>query len=165
MSLKVDIRVNKHNKKSLFFLLLFRLSHFFTRNTFLKIIGFPIRLFYRIMSRNFMHLEIWDTMEIGEGFSIWHGAQSTVVNPATKIGKNVSLRQNTTLGSSSFVDNTLCPIIGDNVQVGPNCVIIGEIVVGNNVTVGAGAIVTKDIPDNAVVVGNPAKVIRIKENV
>lgn len=48
--------------------------------------------------------------------------------------------------------------IGDNVSIYPNSVVIGNITIGNNVTVGAGSVVIKDVPDNAVVVGNPARI-------
>lgn len=54
------------------------------------------------------------------------------------------------------------PIIGDNVSLGCNVTIIGGVHIGNNVTVGAGSVVVKDIPDNCIVAGNPAKVIRYK---
>ena len=46
---------------------------------------------------------------------------------------------------------------------GCHVAIIGDITVGNNVTIGAGAVVVKDVPDNAVVVGNPARVIKYKD--
>lgn len=50
--------------------------------------------------------------------------------------------------------------IGDNVWFGGNCVVLSGVNIGNNVIVGAGSVVTKDIPDNAVVAGNPARIIR-----
>lgn len=50
--------------------------------------------------------------------------------------------------------------IGDNVWFGGHCVVLPGITIGNNVIVGAGSVVTKDIPDNAVVAGNPAQIIR-----
>lgn len=53
--------------------------------------------------------------------------------------------------------------IGDNVWFGGNCVVLPGVTIGNNVVVGAGSVVTKDVPDNAVVVGNPAKIIRYTE--
>ena len=52
------------------------------------------------------------------------------------------------------------PRIGDNVYLAANSTVIGKVKIGNNVIVGAGAVVTKDVPDNSVVVGNPARVIR-----
>lgn len=52
------------------------------------------------------------------------------------------------------------PTIGNNVSIGVNVVIIGDVHIGNNVTIGAGTVITKDIPDNAVVVENPAKIIK-----
>lgn len=57
----------------------------------------------------------------------------------------------------------LLPTIGDNVSLGANVVIIGGVHIGNNVTIGAGSVVVKDVPDNAVVVGNPGRVIKYKE--
>ena len=55
------------------------------------------------------------------------------------------------------------PIIGDNVVVGTHAQILGNVTVGNNSIVGAGAIVTHDVPDNVVVVGNPAKILESKK--
>lgn len=52
------------------------------------------------------------------------------------------------------------PIIGDNVVIGTHAQIVGNVKIGNNSIVGAGAIVTHDVPDNVVVVGNPAKILR-----
>lgn len=51
-------------------------------------------------------------------------------------------------------------MIGDNVSLGCNVTIIGGVHIGNNVTIGAGSVVVKDVPDNCVVAGNPAKIIR-----
>jgi len=53
--------------------------------------------------------------------------------------------------------------VGDNVYISTGVTILGPVKIGNNVTIGAGAVVTKDIPDNAVVGGVPAKIIKIKE--
>ena len=54
--------------------------------------------------------------------------------------------------------------IGDNCLVNTGATIIGPVVIGNNVTIGAGAVVTKDVPNNAVVAGVPAKVINLKNS-
>lgn len=52
------------------------------------------------------------------------------------------------------------PVIGNNVWVCPNAVLFGGITIGNNVTIGAGCIVNKSIPDDCTVVGNPARIIK-----
>lgn len=83
---------------------------------------------------------------------------STDLN-AEEIGDNFSFKNNTTIGCK----NHKRPIIGNDVEVGVNVVIIGGIRIGNNVTIGAGAVVVKDVPDNAVVAGNPAKILYYKE--
>ena len=84
---------------------------------------------------------------------------SIVVSPKAVIGKNVNLSQGVTIGFASRGDRKGYPIVGDNVYIGPGAVIIGNISVGNNVAIGANCVVTKDVPDSAVVVGIPAKVI------
>lgn len=50
--------------------------------------------------------------------------------------------------------------IGDNVWLGGNCIVLPGVTIGNNAIVGAGSVVTKDVPENAVVAGNPARVLR-----
>ena len=62
----------------------------------------------------------------------------------------------TTIGEK----NGKSPKIGDNVTLGANVIIIGDVKVGNNVVIGAGSVVVKDIPDNCVAVGNPCRPIK-----
>ena len=90
---------------------------------------------------------------IGYGLYIGHGP--VVVNKTAVIGNIVNLSQFTTIGSNGGKAAT----IGDNTYIGPSVCIVEDVKIGNNVTIGAGSIVTKDIPDNATAVGNYAKVI------
>jgi serine O-acetyltransferase len=78
-----------------------------------------------------------------------------VVNPTTIIGNNVNLSQYMTIGENS---GGQAAIIGD-VYIGPNVCVIDNVHMGNNVTIGAGSVVTKDIHENATAIGNYAKVI------
>lgn len=90
------------------------------------------------------------------GMIIYHG--NIVINSKAKIGKNCRLHGMNCIGNNG--KNDLCPIIGDNVEIGVGAKIIGNVRVGNNVVIGAGAVVVKDVPDNVVIVGNPAKIIK-----
>lgn len=98
------------------------------------------------------------TTKIGSGFYIGHFGQ-IIVNGNSIIGKNCNISQGVTLGQVNRGNKIGSPIIGDNVYIGPGVKIIGNIKVGNDVAIGANCVVTKDIPDNAVVVGIPGKVI------
>lgn len=93
------------------------------------------------------------TAEIGEGTRFGYGGVGLIIHKKAKIGKNCILSQNVTIGSRGPL-----PVIGDNVFIAPGAKCIGG-TIGNNVVVGANAVVTKDIPDNCVVAGVPAKII------
>ncbi len=145
------------NMKGSIFIFFFRLSKFFVKNSFLKIIGFPIRILYKVLFQWVLGIDIPDQTEIGKGFVVYHG-QGLIINSSTIIGENVIVRQNTTIGSSKPGGGA--PIIKNNVNIGANSVVIGEIVIGENSTIGAGSVVIRDVPENSTVAGNPAKVIK-----
>ena len=101
------------------------------------------------------------TMTIGPGAYFAHPFASDF--NAQSIGINFSCRNNTTIGNKFDGDNDHRAVIGDNVTLGVNVTIIGPIHIGNNVTIGAGSVVVKDIPDNCIAVGNPCKPIKYKK--
>jgi serine O-acetyltransferase len=96
--------------------------------------------------------------EIASGFYIGHFG-GIIINGESVIGKNCNISQGVTLGQSSRGKNKGCPILGDNVYIGPGAKIVGAVKIGNNVAIGANCVVVKDIPDNSVVVGIPGNVI------
>lgn len=101
--------------------------------------------------------KLFGSTKIGGGMCCFHPF-ATVIN-AKSIGENFEFRNGLTIGNKNN-DNSLLPIIGNNVIVGANVCIIGEITIGDNVIIGAGAVVVKDVPNNVIVAGNPAKVIK-----
>lgn len=157
--IKKDIIANKNNTKGLFLVLFFRTSSFFTKNIILKIIGFPVRTLYKILVQWILGCDISDNTAIGGGFSIYHG-QGLIIHSDVEIGQYVTLRHNTTIGNSKR--NSRCPIIGDNVDIGANSVIIGNVLIGDHSIIGAGSVVVKDVPPYSTVAGNPAKIINSK---
>ena len=89
---------------------------------------------------------------IGGGLMVSHN--HCVVYPK-ETGKNFRVGPGVVIGRNGDF-----PTFGDNVYVAANATVIGDIHVGSNVIIGAGSVVTKDVPDNVVVAGNPAKVLK-----
>lgn len=102
-------------------------------------------------------LQIYPGTKIGYGLYIGHGF-GTIVNPTAIIGNNVNLSQFTTIGSNDGES----AVIGDNVYIGPSVCVVEKVSIGCNATIGAGAVVVKDVPKNSTVAGVPAKVISEK---
>lgn len=99
--------------------------------------------------------------EIGHGLYIGHHG-GIVVNHDARIGRNCNINHGVTIGTTYGGKHPGTPVIGDNVYLGPGSKIIGGIKIGNNVAVGANAVVTTHVPDNAIVAGVPARIISYK---
>lgn len=118
----------------------------------------PTIILYKIYTEFFLNCEISFKTKIGKNITIHHG-QALIINKNTTVGDNVVLRHCTTIGNKS-VNSMESPKIGNNVEIGSNCVLLGKIIIEDNVIIGAGSVVVKDIQKNNIVAGNPAVTIK-----
>ncbi len=95
---------------------------------------------------------------IGKGLLIGHFG-GIVVNNKVVIGNNCNISHGVTIGISNRGPRKGSPSIGDCVYIGPGAKIFGDVRIGNHVAIGANSVITGDIPDNAVVVGIPGRII------
>jgi len=142
-------------------LLIYRLKPYFVNEFQIPIIKqLTVKLLNLlfIVYKNLAGIELqWATV-IGKGIYIPH-SYGIVINSKCEIGDYCTIHQGVTIGRGGRGENEGVPKIGSYVYIGAGAVILGKIVVGNNSVIGANAVVTKDVPDNAVVVGIPAKII------
>ena len=96
--------------------------------------------------------------EIGEGFYIGHYG-GIFVHKDSPIGVNCNISQGVTLGIGGRGEKRGCPKIGNRVYIGPNAILFGDITIGDDAAIGAGAVVTKSVPPRGNVLGNPARVV------
>lgn len=89
------------------------------------------------------------------GLRVQHGFSTAIA--AKSIGKNLWVNQQVTIGYTNDHD---APVIGNDVSISAGAIVIGDVHIGDNSVIGAGAVVTKNVPPNCTVVGNPAYIIR-----
>ncbi len=104
--------------------------------------------------RMYSGLELAPRTQIGGGMYVGHFGP-TVIHPDTVAGCNLTVLQGVTIGASAGG----IPCIGDDVSIGAGATVIGGITVGNRAIIGAGAVVTKDVPEGCVAIGIPAKLL------
>lgn len=97
---------------------------------------------------------------IGKNLILPHRLNNIIIARNVKIGNNVTLFHNITIAEENKQKST---IIGDNVIIGAGAVILNNVKIGNNAIIGANSVVTKDVPSNSVVAGNPAHIIKRRQ--
>ena len=152
---KLSIILTYPGVKAVFF---HRIANFFSVAKF-DLVARIISQFSRFLTG----IEIHPKAKIGKNLFIDHG-MGVVIGETSEIGKNVTIYHMVTLGgispsinSDNQRDIKRHPTLKDNVVVGSGAQVLGPVVVGENAKIGANAVVTKDVPENAVMVGIPAK--------
>ncbi len=121
----------------------------------------PLFLLYRIWYKNISvkySIQIPIRTKIGSGLFINHFG-GIIINHDAVIGENCNICQGVTIGNTSRGKFKGSPVIGNRVYIGANSVVVGKITIGNDVLIAPLSYVNFDVPDNAVVMGNPAKIV------
>jgi len=132
-------------------LLFYRLSHFLWQND-LFFLGRLISQIGRFVSG----IEIHPGATIGKNLFIDHG-MGVVIGETATIGDHVTIYHGVTLGGVSARPGKRHPQIGNNVIIGSGAQLLGPILVGDNARIGSNAVVVKDVPESATMVGVPAR--------
>ena len=157
---KLSLILTYPGVKAVFF---HRIANFFSTAKF-HLIARIISQFSRFLTG----IEIHPNAKIGKNLFIDHG-MGVVIGETSEIGDNVTIYHAVTLGGSSpSIDSERQrhekrhPTIGDDVVIGSGAQIIGPVIVGKHARIAANAVVVKDVPENATMVGVPAKAVKLE---
>ena len=114
------------------------------------------------LARGITGVEIHPAATIGPGLFIDHG-MGVVIGETSVIGRDVTLFQGVTLGGTGKERGKRHPTIGDRVVIGTGAKVLGNIHIGNDVMIGANAVVLRDVPDHSTVVGVPGRITKTKD--
>jgi len=145
------------NYPGLHALLIHRLSHWLWRKN-LKWLARSLSTFSRWLTG----VEIHPGAKIGRRFFIDHG-MGVVIGETAEVGDDVTLYQGVTLGGTSWNKGKRHPTLADGVIVGAGAKILGPFTVGAGAKIGSNAVVTKEVPAGATVVGIPGKIVKRTE--
>lgn len=146
---KTEYLVNSTSKRNI-------IKNIYKNITYIRYLNLGIKLGFSIPLNVF-----------GPGLALCH-VGTIVINGNSKFGANARIHAGVNVGTSAGLDekgnylDTNAPIFGDNVYLGPGCKIFGKINIGNDVAIGANAVVNKDVPNHVTVAGVPAKIISEK---
>ena len=138
---------------NLHFIYLLRTAQKHPKNTFSGKIWRLILRHYQIK----YGFQIYPETQIGAGLYLGHWG-TLVINPKAKIGENCNIAQGVTIAQANRGKNEGVPEIGNEVWIGPNAVIVGNIKIGDNVLIAPNAFVNFNVPSNSVVIGNPGNI-------
>lgn len=139
-------------------ILLHRLAHKLYLKRF-----YVLARFISQLNRWITQIEIHPGAKIGSGLFIDHGA-GVVIGETTEIGDNVTLYQGVTLGGTGKEKGKRHPTIGNNVVISAGAKVLGSFKIGDNVRIGAGSVVLKEVPPNCTVVGVPGRIVKREDS-
>ncbi len=114
------------------------------------------------ISRFLTGIEIHPGAKLGEGVFIDHG-MGVVIGETAEVGDYVTIYQGVTLGGTSLQKVKRHPTLGNHVVVGVGAKVIGAITIGDNTRIGAASVVIKSAPANATIVGNPGRIVAVRD--
>ncbi len=134
---------------------LYRLAQFFRKN------GLGLISWVLLDLNKFLNgCMIGRNAEFGPGFVLMH-PNGIVINGGVKGGSNIAIEGGVVIGVARQGLPIELPVLGHDIYIGAGAKILGGIRIGNNVRIGANAVVVHNVPDGATVVGIPAKVVKI----
>lgn len=136
----------------------YRVSHYFYKRKW-----YVLARFISQIGRFFTQIEIHPGATIGEGLFIDHGA-GVVIGETAEVGNDVTIYQGVTLGGTGKEKGKRHPTIGNNVVISTGAKVLGSFKVGDNVRIGAGSVVLKEVPSDCTVVGVPGRIV-VKDGV
>ena len=104
------------------------------------------------------HIQIPTVAKVGRGLYINHFGR-VIINSAAVLGNNITIGTGVTVGQTNRGKKKGAPVIADNVWIGTNAVVVGNVNIGTDVMIAPNAFVNIDVPPHSIVVGNPAKII------
>ena len=123
---------------------------------------FLIPLIYnRLMLKHYRHyygFQLYPSTRVGRGLYLGHFG-TIIVNSNAVLGDNVNLAPGVVIGQANRGKRKGIPTIGNRVWIGANAVLVGNIRVGDDALIGPGAYVNFDVPERAVVIGNPGSIV------
>lgn len=136
-------------------LVMYRLFHFFHVHRY-----FITARILSTLTRLLTGIEIHPGAVIGSGVFIDHGT-GVVIGETAVVGDNVVIYQGVTLGGTGKDKGKRHPTVHDNVLISAGAKILGPFTVGHDAKIGAGAVVLREVPPNATVVGVPAHIVKL----
>ena len=124
----------------------------------------PLSLVYKILFKFIQILtgiELPCEVDVGKNFRIDHFG-GIIISGFASFGDNCVLRDGVTVGLRR-VEDPVAPRVGNNVDIGTGAKLLGDIIIADNVVIGANAVVLEDVPPNSIAVGVPARIIPEKE--
>lgn len=138
------------------FIVFHRIGHFYyhrNNKLILRLLGILLKL--KIVNNH--NSEIPFSVDFGPGLYIGH-FNGITINPKAKLGKNINLHKGVTIGQENRGKRKGVPCIGNNVYIGINSVVVGNISIGDNVLIAPNSHVNSDVPANSIVFGNPSNI-------